>query len=200
MKSGATLNQRHSIDARQLPTFYPTHMHDGQFWEALGRAVASFGFLENVLARAIFAFTATTEYPEDKIEDEYNKWIIKLEKSLSDTLRPLIDTYQASVKNSGHPTPHDFDSLISDLIKVFEYRNVLCHGCWSAPDEKGESIPFYVRKSDKMKFEMPIDIRLLKNIQQAVSELIIAIIETVTTLGYQFPGSRGPGSEIWPRR
>lgn len=199
MKFGAPLNQGHSIKVDELPAFYPTHKHSGQFWEALGRAVASFGFLENVLARAIFAFTATTRYPESEIEEEYKKWITKLENSLSDTLIPLIETYDSSVKNSGHSLPEHFIDLIDELKRVSEYRNVLCHGCWDAPDENGSSTPFYVRKRDKMKFTTAIDINILKNIQRSVSQLIVAIIETVTTLGYRFPGSRGPGSEIWSR-
>ena len=33
-----------------------------QFWEQLGRTVATYGFLEEVLGKAIFAFTATRNY------------------------------------------------------------------------------------------------------------------------------------------
>jgi hypothetical protein len=38
------------------------------FWEALGRTIATFGFLEEVLGKAIFAFTATTQYQESDID------------------------------------------------------------------------------------------------------------------------------------
>ncbi len=50
-----------------LPAHYPTHLHDATFWESLGRAVATFGFLEEVLARAIFAFTGTKPYSEVEV-------------------------------------------------------------------------------------------------------------------------------------
>lgn len=49
------------VDIDKLPANFPTHRHDPAFWEALGRTVATFGFLEEVLGKAIFAFTATRD-------------------------------------------------------------------------------------------------------------------------------------------
>ena len=58
--------QRAIIDRDSLPFLWPTHRHTSQFWEQLGRTVATFGFLEEVLGKAIFAFTASRRYkPED---------------------------------------------------------------------------------------------------------------------------------------
>jgi hypothetical protein len=42
----------------KLPPSFPTQAHAPAFWEALGRAVATFGFLEETLGKAIFAFTS----------------------------------------------------------------------------------------------------------------------------------------------
>ena len=38
------------------------------FWETLGRTIATFGFLEEVLGKAIFAFAATTRHQESEID------------------------------------------------------------------------------------------------------------------------------------
>ena len=55
-------------DCAQLPANYLTHRHGAEFWEALGRAVATFGFLEWVLGRAIFALIGTRKISADQIE------------------------------------------------------------------------------------------------------------------------------------
>lgn len=63
---------RSIIDRDNLPGMFPTHRHEPEFWEHLGRAIASFGFLEEVLGKAIFAFTATRRHrcsiPDDHID------------------------------------------------------------------------------------------------------------------------------------
>ena len=53
---------------------FPTHLHPAEFWEALGRVVATFGFLEETLGKAIFSFTATREYPEEELEPAFAGW------------------------------------------------------------------------------------------------------------------------------
>ena len=39
------------VDLDRLPANFPTHRHEAEFWEALGRGVATFGFLEEVLGK-----------------------------------------------------------------------------------------------------------------------------------------------------
>jgi hypothetical protein len=63
--------KRFAVDIDRLPLHFPTHRHDAAFWEALGRAVATFGFLEEVLGKAIFALTATRKIAPDQIEAEH---------------------------------------------------------------------------------------------------------------------------------
>ncbi|MEP1535541.1 MAG: recombinase family protein [Paracoccaceae bacterium] len=47
MSAEETVN-RTIIDRESLPEMFPTHRHDPEFWEHLGRAIASIGFLEEV--------------------------------------------------------------------------------------------------------------------------------------------------------
>ena len=49
------------VDFKNLPQMFPTNRHEPQFWEMLGRTVATYGFLEETLGKAIFSFTATRE-------------------------------------------------------------------------------------------------------------------------------------------
>lgn len=39
------------VDVDALPGRFPTHLHEPAFWESLGRAVATFGFLEEILGK-----------------------------------------------------------------------------------------------------------------------------------------------------
>ena len=196
MNPDATIG--HVIDRAGLPAHYPTHAHEPVFWEALGRAVATFGFLEEVLLKAIFAITATTPYEEDKIEAAYKAWVPTLTRSLSDPLGNLIDTYGKAVRNNTNSNIENFDALLEDLRKACKIRNAICHGSWRAPDSKGLSIPFYVNKQGEV-FDTLIGIAFLAQLREATTDLACAVIDTVTHMGWQFPSSNGPGRTVWKK-
>ncbi|MBX5012691.1 hypothetical protein HJB67_22400 [Rhizobium lentis] len=184
------------VTAEKLPELYPTQFHSAEFWEILGRTVGTFGFLENVLGRAIFAFTGTRDYSESELQAALEAWLPQLEKAMSDTLYPLIESYAKAVRQHQHQTPIDFDDLVADLKNVAELRNVLCHGFWSPPDANGATVPFYMRSRDKQVFNDPIDINYLRRVQRSVTALAIAVVDSVTAMGVQFPGSGGPGKPL----
>lgn len=185
--------ERLYIDRAQLPANYPTHRHSAEFWEALSRAVATFGLLEWILGRAIFALTATRKIPADQFEVEYEKWLRTLEKALTDPLGGLIREYERAVRaNDEVKIP---DDLLKHLREAAMLRNVICHGTWQSPDDKGCSLPLYMDKKLNC-FATPIDVAYLAQLRQAVVELSCDVINSVTQMGYQFPGSEGPGKSI----
>lgn len=186
------------IDLRNLPERYPTHRHTADFWEALGRAVATYGFLEEVLGKAIFAFTATREIPEDEIEEEFTKWLPTLQRALSDPLGGLIHSYKAAVLSHQDASIDNFDDLVSDLKTAKTMRDVICHGSWRLPDGQGRAVPFFVDNKNRI-FETPIDIAFLNQVQRHVAELACAVVDSVTHMGWQFPGTAGPGNPIFEK-
>ena len=187
---------RYIVKQEALPEKYPTHMHETAFWESLGRAVATFGFLEEVLSKAIFSFTATRSYAEHEIQQAYSQWIPTLERSLSDPLGNLIDTYGKSVRNNPNATIENLDELLNELREASKIRNVLCHGSWGAPDSSGASIPFFVNRQKEV-FETAINCQFIDQVQRHATELACSVINTVTHMGWQFAGSSGPGEIIW---
>jgi hypothetical protein len=110
------------VDFNEFPPMFPSHRHHPVFhpvfWEKLGRAIGTFGFLEEVLARvsgkeevlgkAIFAFTATTPYNENDIQAALERWLPTLENALID---PLVITpgrlkrirYRSNGRPKGRP-------------------------------------------------------------------------------------------------
>lgn len=184
-----------AIDRNQLPDGYPTHGHSAVFWEELGRTVATFGFLEEVLGKAIFAFTGTREASDDCIELEYQKWLPMLERALSDQLGNLIKSYCDAVKKNGNANLTSMDDLLNDLRAASRLRNVLCHGSRRIPDAQGKSLPHFVNRHNEV-FDTPIDATYLRQVRKHVVELACSVIDTVTRMGWQFPGSSGPGEPI----
>ena len=58
-----------------------------------GCDVATFGFFEEALGKAILAFTGMTEIPEEQIASAQAAWGPKLERALTGTLGALIRLY-----------------------------------------------------------------------------------------------------------
>ena len=189
------MSNRYIVDQNSLPEKFPTHAHDAAFWESLGRTIATFGFLEEVLSKAIFAFTATRPYEELEIQQAYLDWLPILEHALIDQLGNLINTYEKAVRNNPNATIEDLDYLVNELREASKIRNVLCHGSWGIPNANGASIPFFVNRKKEI-FDTAIDIQFLNQVQQSTTELSCLVINTVTHMGFQFPGSKGPGRPI----
>lgn len=187
---------RYCVKQDGLPDRFPTHRHEATFWESLGRAVATFGFLEEILGKAIFAFTAMRSYEEAEIHKAYEEWLPKLERALIDPLGNLIDAYGKAVRDNPRAATGNLDELLEDLRKASQMRNILCHGSWRLPDTSGASIPFFVNRQKQI-VDSAMDRQFIDQVQQHTASLACAVINTVTQMGWQFPGSAGPGKTIW---
>jgi len=161
----------------------------------LGRAVATFGFLEEVLAKAIFAFTATRPYNQSEMDEAFEQWLPKLERALTDPLGGLIDSFGKAVRDYPDEAITNLPDLLSDLKKAASMRNILCHGSWRLPDSQGASVPFFVNRQKEV-FETAMDCAYLDQVQRHTAEIACSVINTVTNMGWQFPGSMGPGKPI----
>ena len=193
------MGKRTVINRSRLPAHFPTHRHTPDFWEALGRVVATFSFLEEVLGKAIFALTATRRYnTRSEVNDAYDEWLRTLERALTDALGGLISEYDKSLRNYHQPTIINIDKLIKKLRMAAVYRNVVCHGSWHHPEEDGASVPFFINKKKEV-FEGSLNAEFLRNLQGDTVELICDVIDSVTEMGFQFPGSDGPGTPVWSR-
>jgi hypothetical protein len=69
---------------------------------------------------------------------------------------------------------------------------------WRTPDANGKSLPRFVNRQ-KMVWDTSIDIAYLQQTQRAVAELACEVVTTVTHMGWQFPGSRGPGKTVFEK-
>jgi hypothetical protein len=189
---------RSIIHRDKLPPLFPTHRHSPQFWEQLGPTIATYGFLEEVLGKAIFAFTATRNYSVEEIDAAYQAWLPQLERALTDQLWNLAESYGKAARDNPATTTKNVDELVEDIKKATIIRNVLCHGSWRTPNANGASVPLFVNRQQQV-FDTAIDIAYLKQAQAHVPELACNVIDTVTHMGWQFPGGAGPGKPIMER-
>lgn len=183
------------VDRDKLPPLFPTNRHSSQFWEQLGRTIATYGFLEEVLGKSIFAFTATRNYSPDEIDAAYQAWLPQLERALTDQLWNLAESYGKAARDNPATTTNNVDELVEDIKKATAIRNVLCHGSWRSPNANGASLPLFVNRQ-KQVFDTAIDIAYLKQVRAHVVELACRVIDTVTHMGWQFPGGAGLGRPI----
>lgn len=189
----------HLIQRDAIPLGFPTHRHMPEFWEYLGRTVGTFAFLEDILCKAIFSLSATTQHREDQIEEAYRAWLTTLERALADPLGNLIDVYGKVLSSNQSANLENPDQLIADLRSAAVLRNVICHGSWAPPDPNGATVPSFVNKKGEV-FQTPIDVSFLVQLQKSAADLACAVIDTVTHMGWQFPGSNGPGEKIWTKK
>ncbi|WP_422074432.1 hypothetical protein [Tranquillimonas rosea] len=185
------------IDEEQLPDLFPTQNHDPAFWEALGRTIATFGYLEDVMRRAIFFFTGTAEPPAEDVEAATDKWLEKLDQVISDPLGPLIREYIKAIRVHRCQPNADIDDLDTRLKQCARLRNALCHGSWGLPDGNNRSRLNYIEKRSGESMLDRIGVEFLNQTRTGTTELIVDVVNSVTILGYQFPGINGPGEIFW---
>ena len=184
------------VDLDSLPLMFPTHLHSAEFWEHLGRTVATFGHLEEVLGKAIFALTATVRWDETEIEGAFERWLPTLERALIDPLGGLIKILREGLSQPPRSHVRQSRRPARRTSPWSAMRNVLCHGSWRKPDARGRSLPLFVNRKEEV-FNAPIDIEFLRQTQRAGVELICHVINSITSMGWQFPGTKVPGAVIY---
>lgn len=184
------------VDKASLPNSFPTHAHSAEFWEQLGRVVGTFGALEEVLGKAIFALTGTRPYEGKDPEQAVSAWYKTLERALTDPLVPLIGSFERAVRDHPRSTLTNLDTLTTHLREAAALRNALCHGSWQEPDARGASKPLFVDRGFRV-FDTAVDVQFLIQTQKHVAELVCEVISVVTHMGFQFPGTEGPGRPVW---
>lgn len=98
----------------------------GDMAAALGRAVASFGQLEEALKRTIFTLTRK-DLGQDASQAELEDWLQRMEDLADDSLGTLVDSFRAAAKQAG---TRDHRPLLAQLDEIRRKRNLLCHASW----------------------------------------------------------------------
>ena len=182
------------------PENWPTHRMGPEFWEELGRTIATFGFLERtILPRAIYALSATRRH--EQITDEMGeRWISNLKNSLKDPLGELIKMYEQELdqeiaEGAKSSKQMNLTRLIEDMRKAKVHRDIFCHASWGPGSSVGKAKPFFINRKNEF-LESEYCISQIRQVRVFVIQTICECMATVTLKGIQFPGSNGLGQPI----
>ena len=186
-----------------MPHRWPTHRCPAEFWEELGRTIATFGFLEDCLKRANLAVTATRKYESvEEAEAAFARWERDLEKSLDESLRILIKRFVCALNHDDRFRQDYVSKIEKRLNEVADWRNALCHGSWTDYNPKSgmATLRHWPRKGWREHSERRISRDDLAAICHDVVDITYRVIDAVNSNGIQFPGTEGPGEPALLRR
>ena len=121
----------------------PEARHDlpAAFAAALGQCVADFGWLEEVLKRAIHALETAPRAPEPG-EAELEAGLVRMDSLADDTLSTLIDHLDAAMRRRGGLA--DRHAIGRALRALREDRNLVCHASWQPTVDPDRWHPAFV--------------------------------------------------------
>ena len=180
------------IDKEKIHKGYPTHKHQADFWEHLGRTVATFGYLEATLVKGIYVFEVMTKR-DKKVNNEKDlkdseDWNNKLNSSLLNNMSlpfgELVKKYHNLANNNSLINKDDvIKEGLDGLDEIVKYRNLLCHAAWGLPNKEGKSLAIYVNNDEEKSYlETPIDTEFLQQTQKHTAELICLVMKISTIL------------------
>ena len=159
--------------------YWPTNFMSPDFWEELGRTVATFGQLEFILKRTLISLPL--KFTKEQFKKEREKIEIMATSSLNDLVKKLED-YSQHIK-----VPPPPPSLFENLHKAIDRRNILSHGAWEPINSKAYPQLLKRDKSTGIKITdkniMQYDTELLRTIRTTTRDIIYSCVDLVAKNG-----------------
>lgn len=111
------------------------------FAASLGQAVAGFGWLEEVMKRAIYALDRA-RLADDLSEAELQSWLRRMGDIADNSMGTLIEQLDAALRR--HAGIRGRDALTDALTDLKQQRNLLCHASWRPTARSGRWHPAFV--------------------------------------------------------
>ena len=187
------------VDRAQLPDNWPTNAGSPAFWEELGRTVAAFTHLEDMLARAFLGLTGSRPYANmEEASAAIPQWGEELEGTLTDSLRALTAKLGKAFKDDERVPDEVANAFLARLNELRVWRNALCHGAWQgfAPDGSTSLRHFRKAAGGPELLENHLTIDDISSIRAETVALTVDIVDIVSALGVRFPGSALPGIDL----
>ena len=153
------------------------------FAAALGQCVASFGWLEEILKRAIFALDRA-RLADDLTPQELQVWLAKMGDLADDSMGTLIDRLDSAMRR--HAGLHDRDAITDHLHDIKRHRNHLCHASWRPTDDPALWHPAFVN-TQGVPFEHPLaigDLRRILHDTVQIGQRVIGVMRVTGIDGY----------------
>ena len=187
------------VDRARLPDDWPTNRGSRAFWEQLGRTVATFSYLEDMMARAWFGLTATRQFEDmEQAEAAFPQWEKALKESLTDSLRSLTDKLKRAFNDDERVPDEVVGAFLARLDELRVWRNALCHGTWQDFREDDTVGLRYFRRADAGPegLEDRLSVESLCAIRTATVDLTADLVDILSAAGVRFPGTALPGAAV----
>ena len=138
------------INRETLPDDWPLCHCEPEFWEALGRAIAALGCLEEELATACYSLSRSKGFPEIDLPADKKmlaEWIAALRPPWTDSLHALTEKVQKHLKEESRVPHNVLTDLVKQLHELRHWRNALCHGAWHGSNRDGAGVLAHYYKS-----------------------------------------------------
>ena len=187
------------VDRARLPEGWPTNRGLPAFWEELGRTVAAFTHLEDMLARAYFGLSASRQFANmEEARAAYPQWEKDLRASLTDNLGPLTSRLRKAFRDHDRVPDDVAGGFLARLDELRVWRNALCHGAWHGFEADGSTSLRHFRKgADGPEFlDSRLTVEDISSIRAETVALTVDAVDIVSAAGVRFPGTALPGVDL----
>lgn len=187
------------VDRARLPEDWPTNGGSSGFWEQLGRTVATFSHLEDMMARAWFGLTATREFEDmEQAEAAFPDWEKALKETVTGSLHSLTKMLHKAFEDDDRVSDEVAGAYLARLNELRVWRNALCHGAWQGFQEDGSVGLRYFRRRDEgpESLENRLSVETLASIRAATVEATADLVDILSIAGVRFPGTALPGAPV----
>ena len=172
---------------------WPIRHGRSEFLKALGSTVATFGCLEDILARACYCLASGTERfgpePSDIDESHFRQWLETLDRSLTDGMGALTGRLEAILKEDTRIPHCARTELIERLNELRSWRNALCHGSWSFLNKDGSGRLQHYKRLDGMPWTFSpnvFSVEDLDDLRMRVADIALRVAEIASVAGAGF--------------
>ena len=187
------------VDRERLPEDWPTNRGTPAFWEELGRTVAAFTHLEDMLARAYFGLTSSRQYADiEEATAAFSQWEKALKELLTDSLYSLTSKLRQAFRDDAR-VPDDFaDNTIARLDALRVWRNALCHGAWQGFASNGSTSLRHFRSGDDgpKQLEDRLTLATISSIRAETVSLTLDLVDILSSARVRYPGTTLPGIDL----
>lgn len=187
------------VDRARLPEDWPTNRGSSAFWEQLGRTVATFSHLEDMMARAWFGLTASREFEDmEQAEVAFPDWEKALKGSLTESLHSLARKLKKAFNEDDRVPNEVAGAFLARLDELRVWRNALCHGAWQGFQDDGSVDLRHFRRTAEgpESLENRLSVETLSSIRAATVDLTADLVDILSAAGVRFPGTALPGAPV----
>ncbi|MDT1061119.1 hypothetical protein RM190_04555 [Paracoccus sp. CPCC 101403] len=151
------------------------------FAATLGHCVATFGWLEEIIKRTIYALDKA-RLADDLTERELHAWLSRMSSLADDSMGTLIEQLDAAMRR--HPGLPDRDRLTQHLNEIKRQRNLLCHASWRPTDDPARWHPAFVNMKGEI-FDHALTVAELEAIGRTTVEIGNRVLGVMRATGIQ---------------